>query len=99
MNRFLVVGLLALLTLIAVPAFAQSSNNCVAFQCSTPPPYDCSYCSSSIYSGPSSCTVGTFGSNEFCFMSGSCDTGMTDCEPSAGTRCVEYQTWTKMIHP
>jgi len=94
--RLFVLGAIALLALIAIPASAQ--NNCLSWKCYNPPPYNCPYCDMNMYNGPSSCT--TLNDSGICFMSGSCDTGMGDeCQETAGHHCTDMQDWANFIKP
>jgi hypothetical protein len=81
----------------AFPALAQ--NNCVSFKCYNPPPYNCPYCDTTMYNGAAGCTTGTFGSSGFCFLSGSCDTGMgNECEETAAHHCTDMQDWARWFN-
>jgi hypothetical protein len=93
-KRFLLWSFLLLLT-TSTSAFAD--NNCVSWKCFNPPPYNCPYCDTTWYTAAASCTVGTLGGNGFCVLSGTCDTGMEECYPSAGTRCGPDQQWVRSL--
>jgi hypothetical protein len=94
-----IVLLLALAAVaMAFPALAQ--NNCVSFKCYNPPPYDCPYCDTTIYNGAAACTADSIGSSGFCYMSGTCETGMGDeCQDTASHHCIDMQEWARWINP
>jgi hypothetical protein len=95
MRQFVLGSIALLLVLIAIPASAQ--NNCVSWKCYNPPPYDCPYCDTSFYNGASACS--TFNSSGSCFLSGSCNTGMDECEETAGHHCTDMQSWANFLEP
>jgi hypothetical protein len=96
MKRLLFVAVI--LAAVAFPLSAQ--NNCTAFKCYNPPPYNCPFCGQTMYNGGSSCTLtdAYSGSGTSCFVSGSCNTGMGDECPSGSCGGPDQQ-WTRWLNP
>lgn len=96
--RRLVLLIILVALAVAFPALAE--NNCVSFKCYNPPPYNCPYCDTTMYNGPSGCRTGAFLNSDVCYMSGYCDTGMGDeCQETAAHHCTDMQDWARWINP